>query len=302
MSDKTLFNIQFVSEVTGINVHTLRMWEKRYQAVVPARNDKKRRTFSQEEINKLTLLKELTDMGNAISGIANLSTEELQKMKDKYAPVHSNLDEAVEEVDYEQILNHLLMALSVFKIDIINHELGKLSANLHTKDFALKLVIPLMKAVGVKVMNNELTIGQEHSLSSILKFHLTKFLYSGEKSDDSKEKKTIIVTTPEGEMHEFGILISALLCNYHNHNLVYLGPNMPVEALKTTCEQLEADIVLIGISQFMAQEHLEDTTEYIRILRTIMPENSELWVGGHLNINNAKIKFIPSLTELDKLL
>ena len=29
------YNIQMVSKLTGISIHTLRAWEKRYQAVVP---------------------------------------------------------------------------------------------------------------------------------------------------------------------------------------------------------------------------------------------------------------------------
>ena len=55
------------------------MWEKRYEAVSPVRTDSGRRRFSRRELQKLTLLKTLSDHGHAISTIADLSIAELER-------------------------------------------------------------------------------------------------------------------------------------------------------------------------------------------------------------------------------
>jgi len=56
MSNQDGFSIQFVSQVTGINAHTLRAWEKRYQAVVPQRNPKGKRLYSDEDIELVSIV------------------------------------------------------------------------------------------------------------------------------------------------------------------------------------------------------------------------------------------------------
>ncbi len=53
MSD---YNIQVASKLSGVGIHTLRAWEKRYQVVSPRRSDSGRRLYSQDDIVKLQLL------------------------------------------------------------------------------------------------------------------------------------------------------------------------------------------------------------------------------------------------------
>lgn len=72
------FAIGTVSRLTGISTHTLRVWEKRHQAVVAQRASNGRRFYTPEDIERLTLLKNLVDQGNQISSIAGLSLDELR--------------------------------------------------------------------------------------------------------------------------------------------------------------------------------------------------------------------------------
>ena len=75
MNDK--FNLKYVVENTGLTDHVIRIWEKRYQAVVPFRSETNRRFYSKEQIEKLKLLKKATDFGHLVGSIANYSNEEL---------------------------------------------------------------------------------------------------------------------------------------------------------------------------------------------------------------------------------
>ncbi len=77
------YAIGAVSRLTGISTHTLRIWERRYGAVIADRTESGRRVYSREDVEKLGLLKILVDRGFSIGQIANLDVEELRTRRDE---------------------------------------------------------------------------------------------------------------------------------------------------------------------------------------------------------------------------
>ena len=61
------YNIQMVSKLTGISIHTRA--EKRYQAVVPLRDDSGRRAYNDIELEKLKLLGKICSLGGSIGSL-----------------------------------------------------------------------------------------------------------------------------------------------------------------------------------------------------------------------------------------
>lgn len=74
--DRT-FGIGAVAKFTGLSPHTIRVWERRYQVVVARRASNGRRLYTTRDIEKLNVLKQLTDTGVSIGRIANESLEVL---------------------------------------------------------------------------------------------------------------------------------------------------------------------------------------------------------------------------------
>lgn len=72
------YNIGAVSRLTGISREKIRIWERRYGAVQPERDESNLRKYSQKDIDRLLLMRRLVDRGQAISNIANLSLAALQ--------------------------------------------------------------------------------------------------------------------------------------------------------------------------------------------------------------------------------
>lgn len=72
------YTIGVVARRTNINPETLRVWERRYQMVVPQRNLTGRRLYSEDDILKLSLVKKLTEAGHPVSGLAKLTAEALR--------------------------------------------------------------------------------------------------------------------------------------------------------------------------------------------------------------------------------
>lgn len=73
------YTIGVVARRTKIHPETLRIWERRYSLVVPDRNDTGRRLYSESDIVKLSLVKQLTDIGHPVGGLAELSIQALRE-------------------------------------------------------------------------------------------------------------------------------------------------------------------------------------------------------------------------------
>jgi methanogenic corrinoid protein MtbC1 len=116
-------------------------------------------------------------------------------------------------------------------------------------------------------------------MSAIIKFHSGSILYKhlGKKT---ARTKSVVLATPEGELHEFGILISALLCANYNIKFIYLGANMPWDALSEASNQIAADILLVGVSSMFQNSNSEFLEEYFLNVRSGLKSECELWIGG----------------------
>jgi DNA-binding transcriptional MerR regulator len=72
------FNIGAVARLTGIARERIRIWERRYGAVTPHRDAANNRLYSQEDVDRLLLIRRLVDAGHAIGQIARLTRAELE--------------------------------------------------------------------------------------------------------------------------------------------------------------------------------------------------------------------------------
>lgn len=78
-SELHTYDISTVCRLTGLTSANLRVWEKRYEAVTPTRSSSGRRQYSRGDLQRLTLLKTLIDLGHSISSSAKLPIAELER-------------------------------------------------------------------------------------------------------------------------------------------------------------------------------------------------------------------------------
>jgi len=310
---KGRYSIQLASKISGVGVHTIRAWEKRYQAVVPDRNPSGRREYNDADVERLTLLSELCTLGHSIGKIAGLETGELSvllkklgKQADNVQQRKADLKSAKSVVDIKESLKNLLFALHGYKLDIISHEINKLKLVLNPRELALEIITPLLNEVSAHVSTGEFSISQEHALSAILKFHMGHILFRGSQSKSTKPYR-ILICTPEGDYHEFGILNAALLCNYYNLPFFYLGPNLPSDSLMDAYRSLEGNVIIVGSSIIPENRSPEFVNTYVEAAHKGIG-NGHLVVGGSNHIDSSKLEkskkadFFGSMEQLDDFL
>ncbi len=94
-----MYQIGTVSSLTGIDAHTIRAWERRYDAIKPTRSDTGRRLYTDETVERLQLLKGLVDCSEAISQIAPLSDDALRERLAKLAEHEGQLAQTGAEAE-----------------------------------------------------------------------------------------------------------------------------------------------------------------------------------------------------------
>jgi DNA-binding transcriptional MerR regulator len=69
------------ARLAGVPVATLRVWERRYDAIGPRTSPHGHRRYSDEDVSRLALLKALVEAGHPIGAIAHLPTERLRELR-----------------------------------------------------------------------------------------------------------------------------------------------------------------------------------------------------------------------------
>ena len=69
---KTSFSIKDLENLSGIKAHTIRIWEKRYNLLIPERTDTNIRTYNLQSLQKLLNISFLNSNGYKVSQIAAL--------------------------------------------------------------------------------------------------------------------------------------------------------------------------------------------------------------------------------------
>ena len=94
-----MYSIQDLERLSGIKAHTIRIWEKRYSLLTPARTDTNIRYYNDDQLRKLLNTCTLIAHGGKISKVSKLSesaiSEEIEalmmpKSKDEQLDVFIN--------------------------------------------------------------------------------------------------------------------------------------------------------------------------------------------------------------------
>lgn len=286
-------NIKSVTEMTGLSAFTLRAWESRHHVVSPSRSETGRRLYSWDDVEKLRLLVKLTERGHSIGSVAHLGLGALKKFL-----VERNGHQS-EGVGWAAVSEPILEAVENFNLSELDLKIGRARAKFAAKDFALKVAVPLLAHTGKLVASGSLNVAQEHAFSACLRDHLASLYHL--LAPSYGRRPIVLCTTPEGELHEFGSLISAILAAEAGLETHYLGPNLPVSDLASATKSLRAQVLVFGVSPQFSHTSLR---KYATEISKLVKDDAEIWVGGpalpKLGSLKSKVKSFTSLESYAK--
>ena len=273
------YPIKVVSQMTGLSVHVIRAWEKRYNVVEPDRSDTNRRLYSEEDIEKLKLLYDAVHKGHNIGGIANLSLTKLKNLLiEESINSPGTEDKLVSSLDPDKTLNEIMTecmeAIKSYDAKRLESILLNASAKLTQPVLLEELVVPLVYKVGELWHSGEIRVANEHLASSIVRSFLFNLLESYSISDSAP---TVISATPRGQEHELGALIAGVVAASSGWKVIYLGSSLPAEEISAVVSHLNARVVALSIIYPNDDPHLK---RELNKLHQLLPAGVSIIVGG----------------------
>jgi len=248
MSSEYKYPIKVVSQMTGLSVHVIRAWEKRYHVVEPDRTDTNRRLYSEEDIEKLRLLNDASHLGHNIGSIASLSSAELKSLlsnEKSIAPqIKTNVKLSGPDINIEELLAECVETIKDYDAKKLESILLNASARLTQPVLIEEVVIPLVYKIGDMWHNGEIRVANEHLASSVIRSFLFNLL---ESYTINESAPVLISATPRGQEHELGALIAAVVAAASGWKVVYLGSNLPAEEIGAVASYLNAKVVAVSM-------------------------------------------------------
>jgi len=271
--DEVPSTIQLAAKRSGLSAHVIRMWEKRYEAVRPARTDSRRRLYSDEDIERLGLLRAATTSGHRIGNIAQLPTERLRALVASEAVDGAPTAPAPPQSP-ESAIGAALAAIRELDSRDLEATLEHAAIVFGTHGLLRNVIGPLARRLGDQWADGSLTAAHEHFGSGIIKAFLQNRFrpFSGEGTGP-----LLVVVTPTGQLHELGAAMVAAAARDAGWRVVYLGPSLPATEIAGAAINKEARAVALSIV-YPDDDPL--LPEELKLLRKLLPEQIAVLAGG----------------------
>lgn len=264
--------IGVVTRRTGLKADLIRAWERRYGVVAPGRSETRRRLYSDADVERLKLLAELVDHGRRIGGLVELDTDGLAALlqEDLAASIASPAPVYRRAEDF---LEPCLAAVRELDGEALEALLIRASLELSRVHLLEDLSVSLLRRIGEEWHGGRLRPSHEHLASAALR----SFLGGLQGAATAAGAPTLVVTTPAGQLHEFGALLAAATARSEGWQVLYLGPNLPAEEIAMVAHRRQARALALSITYPPDDSDL--SRELLRLRRLVAPELAIL-VGG----------------------
>jgi len=262
-----MYSIKAVSQATGLTVETLRAWERRYRVVVPQRDDMGRRVYRAEDVLRLRRLREATERGHPIGRLVRMDEVALANLLHEPEPRRQG---AAASAFVERVLD----AARRFAAAECEQALT-LAVSLMTPGRLIDEVLePLLREVGERWHRGEFSIAQERLVSATVRKHIALIL---DTYDRTARHPAIVFATLQGERHELGLLMSAMICASHGVKVHYLGPDLPAREIGRYALEVDAAVVALSV---VLLEGIERVPEQLAEIRATVGSDTPVWIGG----------------------
>ncbi len=275
-SDRKRHPIQVVARRTGLTADVLRAWEKRYGVVEPGRSEGGRRLYSDDDIERLRLLRRASAAGRRISQIARLNGAELVDLvqEDEREKAVAEIEPAPGEAQAVELLKAAVTAAERLEGRGLEAVLNRALVTLGAAALIELVLAPLMVHLGEAWEHGSLRPAHEHLASTVVVRILGKLIESAEPASGAPK---LVVATLSEQLHEFGALFAAAVAATEGWRVTYLGRDLPAEDIAAAAGEVGAAAVAVSVVYQTSARKLE---EELRKLRQQLPNRIPVFVGG----------------------
>jgi DNA-binding transcriptional MerR regulator/methylmalonyl-CoA mutase cobalamin-binding subunit len=267
--------IKVVANRTGLSAHVIRIWEKRYGAVTPERTGTNRRLYSDDQIERLSLLRDITRAGHSIGHVAKLPTEKLRKLAIESRTANGHAPRALHGAPAQtDFLDECLAAVKSLDARALEGTLKRAAAELGAQGLLQRVVAPLARSVGELWREGALTAAHEHFATAVIRVFLGQ---AAKPFAGTEQAPVLLVATPAGQLHELGALLAGAAAANLGWHVTYLGASLPAAEIVGAARQSRARAVALSLIYPEDDPRLPGE---LTALRQALPPEVTLIVGG----------------------
>ncbi|OIJ14845.1 MerR family transcriptional regulator [Anaerobacillus alkalilacustris] len=247
--DQGKYNIKAISNLLGIQPGTLRAWERRYNIIEPIRNNSGHRLYSDEHVAILRWLIEKVNKGFTIGQAVGL----LDK-----GDIHEETNQSSHyENRLQTLTNELKESLISFQTSKANVILDEVFSLFSIEKVVMDVFSALIEDIGIMVKHKRITVAHEQFITHYLKGRLG-IIFNNIQSDTLLPK--VVTVCGPGENKELDLLIFTIYLRKKGYEVIYLGTNVPLEALKIVVQEFNAKYLFLSCT---VSENIPKTISFI---------------------------------------
>ncbi|MBI5302710.1 MAG: MerR family transcriptional regulator [Chloroflexi bacterium] len=228
--------IKIVAERTGVSVHTLRAWERRYGVPRPSRHaDNRYRLYDEHDIANVLWMKRQIASG--------LSPAQASLLFQQKSPAQAF---AATQPPLAEMQAALLAAFVEADENAAQKILDQAFALFAPAQVALDIIQPTMASIGEQWAQNEIAVWQEHLASNLVRRKLAAVLQS-QASNLTLNPRVLTACAP-AEDHEIGLLMFAWLAQQQGWSVTYLGQRTPLAEIAAAARQARSNWVVVTVT------------------------------------------------------
>lgn len=284
-----------VAKLAGLTTHAIRVWERRYGASAPDRSPGGARLYSEADVQRFKLIKQLLEQGYSSRAIANLDLARLSALVTAQAPSLGEPGDSQRTGRARQVIDALLDAVADMNVEAAERVLLRAGNAYSPHELVTGVLAPALEEIGSRWASGELCTASEHAASALLRTRLGALLAAQTVS----KAPPVVCTTPSGEQHELGALLVAVLIAMRGRRALFLGANLPAAQIAEAARLSKASAVALSLVSLDADTARRELAR----VRKAVPASIELVVGGRGSAGLSRlprgVRVLSSLEDLE---
>ena len=225
------YSISDLEQLSGISVHNIRIWERRYGALQPSRTAGNTRFYDDEQLKRLLCIAGLYHAGHKISRACGMSEDEMSEL------LQQDLDqESSAEHRYEFFISQVINNSLIYNEQKISALIATSIEQNGVLDTYKLVIYPTLVRMGLMWLNGRLCPSQEHFLSQIIRQKIFAAVDNLNPEQTSGAARWVLFL-PEDEDHDIGLLFAHYLLRSNNRNVIFLGSKVPLPSIERILQE-----------------------------------------------------------------
>jgi len=266
--------IAIAAERTALSQDLLRVWERRYAAVEPTRDEAGQRLYTDADIERLSLLHSATRAGRSIGQIARLPIDDLQRLVDEDAAARATRPTEARAFETTPVVDAALVLARSLESAQLDAHLRRAAAVLGATAFMDSVAAPLLRRIGDEWHAGRLSPAQEHLASSVAHDIIVGMM---REFGPAKGAPRVLVATPAGDRHAIGAALVGAAAAIEGWDVVYLGADLPASDIAAAAIAARVGVVALSIIYVDDRDRLLGE---VSVLRALLPAYISILAGG----------------------